>query len=134
MRKAFKMERAEITGTYPEDRSKQSELWPQQASESDEDKAMEQVGRGVRLLIAAEQEKQSYQEQDGSHVARIKQVHAGTGGYKQDVEGSLHRSTQADDGKRVVQLDEEISDDGIQQETGQAVGPYRQVEVSESAP
>ena len=74
------------------------------------------------MLVAVEQEEQGHQQGGRGYVAGIEQVHAGADRGQQEVDGGLHRGAHAYDGKAVVYLDEKIANDGVEQETAQAVG------------
>lgn len=75
------------------------------------------------VLIALEQEIKRDEKGYGGNVARIEQVHAGTGRDEQKVKRCLHGCPHADDGKRIIQLYQEITDGGKEQEADNAVGP-----------
>ena len=128
------MERLEVVGAYPEDRDKQHELRKKQAAQSDEDKGVEETARGPCLLVAPEEEKQCHQEGGGCQVSRIQHVQAGADGYQQEVDRSLYRCPHPDDGERIVELYQEIPDDGIQnkaEETVCQVGMQKSQNVSQ---
>ena len=130
----FGLERLEVVGAYPEDGDKQHELRKKQAAQSDEDKGVEETACGPCLLVAPEKEKQCHQEGGGCQVSRIQHVQAGADGYQQEVDRSLYRCPHPDDGERIVELYQEIPDDGIQQKAEETVCPGGDAEVTECFP
>ena len=117
------MKRLEVVGSYPEDGDEQHGLRQQQAAQPDECKGMEKTTHGTCLLIAPEQEVQCHEECGGRQVSGIQCMNAGTDGYQQDIDGGLYRCPHADKGERIVELYQEITDDGIQNKTCETIGP-----------
>ena len=61
-------------------------------------------------------------------------MQAGADGYQQEVDGSLYRCPHPDDGERIVELYQEIPDDGIQNKAEETVCPGGDAEVAECFP
>ena len=69
------------------------------------------------MLVALEQEEQGYKKCYRGKVSGINWMQGRTNGYKQEINGRLHRCPHADDGKSIVQFYQEVTDDAIEDET-----------------
>ena len=57
-----------------------------------------------------------------------------TNGHQQEIDGCLHRGTHTDDGERVVQLDQEIANYAVEDETQRRVCPCRDIAAADGLP
>ena len=69
--KALRVQGLEAIRAYPKYGYEEHQLREEQASHSHEYECMEQIARGLGLLVASEQEIQSYEESDRHQISCI---------------------------------------------------------------